>query len=325
MGGIEHAILHLLYARFFTRALNDCGLMNLPGGEPFAGLFTQGMVTHETYKSAEGKWLLPTEVDHKDGQLVEIATGKPVTVGAIEKMSKSKKNVVDLDAFVDDYGADAARWFVLSDSPPERDVEYTDSGVEGVWRFVQRLWTTVTSLPEGAPGPSHVASGATGAALDIRKAAHKALHTVTDAIEGFRFNSAVAQVHDLVNGLRKYEPTDADGIAAKAEALGILVRMIAPFIPHLAEECWEKLGGEGLVIDAAWPEVDPALLVEDTVTMPIQINGKRRAEIEIAKDLPEDEVKTIALAQDGVVRATEGLTVRKVIVVPNRIVNIVVG
>ena len=269
--------------------------MNLPGGEPFAGLFTQGMVTHETYKSAEGKWLLPTEVDHKDGQLVEIATGKPVTVGAIEKMSKSKKNVVDLDAFVDDYGADAARWFVLSDSPPERDVEYTDSGVEGVWRFVQRLWTTVTSLPEGAPGPSHVASGATGAALDIRKAAHKALHTVTDAIEGFRFNSAVAQVHDLVNGLRKYEPTDADGIAAKAEALGILVRMIAPFIPHLAEECWEKLGGEGLVIDAAWPEVDPALLVEDTVTMPIQINGKRRAEIEIAKDLPEDEVKTLSL------------------------------
>ena len=325
VGGIEHAILHLLYARFFTRALNDCGLMNLPGGEPFAGLFTQGMVTHETYKSSEGKWLLPTEVDRKDGQMVEIATGKPVTVGAIEKMSKSKKNVVDLDAFVKDYGADAARWFVLSDSPPERDVEYTDSGVEGVWRFVQRLWSTVASLPDGAPGPSQVADGVSGPALDIRKAAHKALHAVTDAIEGFRFNSAVAQVHDLVNVLRKYEPADADGIAAKAEALGILVRMIAPFIPHLAEECWETLGGEGLVVDAAWPEADPALLVENTVTMPIQINGKRRAEIEVEKGTPEEAVKSLALAQDGVVRATEGLTVRKVIVVPDRIVNIVVG
>ncbi|WP_203291083.1 leucine--tRNA ligase [Maricaulis parjimensis] len=325
VGGIEHAILHLLYARFFTRALNDCGLMNLPGGEPFAGLFTQGMVTHETYKSSEGKWLLPTDVERKDGQIVEIGTGKPVTVGAIEKMSKSKKNVVDLDAFVDDYGADAARWFVLSDSPPERDVEYTDSGVEGVWRFVQRLWTTVSSLPEGAPGPDTVAVNATGAALDIRKAAHKALHVITDAIEGFRFNSAVAQVHDLVNALRKYEPADADGIAAKAEALGILVRVIAPFVPHLAEECWETLGGEGLVIDAAWPEADPALLVEDTVTMPIQINGKRRAQIDVAKGTPEEEVKSLALAQDGVVRATEGLTVRKVIVVPDRIVNIVVG
>jgi leucyl-tRNA synthetase len=325
VGGVEHAILHLLYARFFTRALNDSGLMNMASGEPFAGLFTQGMVTHETYKSAESKWLLPEEVERRDGQTIEIATGKPVKIGAIEKMSKSKKNVVDLDAFIENYGADAARWFVLSDSPPERDVEYTDSGVEGVWRFIQRLWTTVTSLPEGAPGPLTVAADAAGQALDVRRSAHKALHQVTDAIEGFRFNSAVAQVHDLVNVLRKYEPSDAAGIAAKAEALGILVRVIAPFVPHLSEECWEALGGEGLVIDAPWPEADPALLVDDTVTMPIQVNGKRRAEITVAKGLAEDAVKELALSHDGVVRATEGLTVRKVIVVPNRIVNIVVG
>ncbi|MBO6763432.1 leucine--tRNA ligase [Maricaulis sp.] len=325
VGGIEHAILHLLYARFFTRALNDCGLMKLDGGEPFAGLFTQGMVTHETYKSADGKWLGPDEIEERDGTRVEIATGKPVTVGAIEKMSKSKKNVVDLDEFIESYGADAARWFVLSDSPPERDVEYTDSGVEGVWRFIQRLWTTVTSLPEGAPGPATIAADASGDALDIRKAAHKALKSVTDSIEGFRFNSAVAQVHDLVNALRKFEPTDAAGVAAKAEGLGILVRMIAPFVPHLAEECWSVLGGEGLVIDAAWPEADPALLVEDTVTLPIQVNGKRRAQIDVAKGTPEDLVKELALSHDGVVRATEGLTVRKVIVVPDRIVNIVVG
>jgi len=325
VGGIEHAILHLLYARFFTRALNDCGLMSLEGGEPFAGLFTQGMVTHETYKSADGKWLGPDEVEMQDGKPVEIATGQAVTVGAIEKMSKSKKNVVDLDAFIESYGADAARWFVLSDSPPERDVEYTDSGVEGVWRFIQRLWTTVTSLPDGAPGPDTVAANAQGDALEIRRAAHKALKSVTESIDGFRFNSAVAQIHDLVNAARKFEPSDETGIAAKAEALGILVRMIAPFIPHLAEECWATLGGESLVIDAAWPEADPALLVEDTVTLPIQVNGKRRDQIDVAKGAAEEEVKALALATDGVARATEGLTVRKVIVVPDRIVNIVAG
>lgn len=325
VGGIEHAILHLLYARFFTRALNDSGLMNMTSGEPFAGLFTQGMVTHETYKSSDGKWLLPDEVDQGADGPIEIATGKPVTVGSIEKMSKSKKNVVDLDAFIESYGADAARWFVLSDSPPERDVEYTDSGVEGVWRFIQRLWSTVTSLPEGAPGPLTVAADASGDALGVRRAAHKALQTVTDAIEGFRFNSAVAQVHDLVNVLRKYEPTDAPGIAAKAEALGILVRMIAPFIPHLAEECWETLGGEGLVINAAWPEADPALLVDDSVVMPVQVNGKRRAEINVPKGASQEVIQNQAMADETVQRALEGLSVRKVIVVPDRIVNIVAG
>ncbi len=325
VGGIEHAILHLLYARFFTRALNDAGLMNMKSGEPFAGLFTQGMVTHETYKSADGKWLSPEEVDLRKDGAVEMATGKPVSVGAIEKMSKSKKNVVDLDAFIESYGADAVRWFVLSDSPPERDVEYTDSGVEGVWRFVQRLWTTVTSLPEGAPGPLTVAADASGPALEIRRAAHKALHAVTDAIEGFRFNSAVAQVHDLVNVLRKYVPSDDAGIAAKTEALGILARIIAPFVPHLAEECWEHLGGEGLVIDAAWPEADPALLVEDSVTLPVQVNGKRRTEVTAPKGAAQDVVQEMVMADQTVQRALEGLTVRKVIVVPDRIVNIVAG
>ena len=181
VGGIEHAILHLLYARFFTRALNDTDLLNMDNGEPFAGLFTQGMVTHETFKSGDGRWLSPEEVDRKHDSATEIATGKPVTIGGIEKMSKSKKNVVDLDAFVEDFGADAVRWFVLSDSPPERDVEYTDSGVEGVWRFIQRLWTVMISLPEGAPGPLAVATGAEGDALALRKSAHKTLKGVTEA------------------------------------------------------------------------------------------------------------------------------------------------
>ena len=325
VGGVEHAILHLLYARFVTRALHDCGLLDMPDGEPFAGLFTQGMVTHETYKSAEGKWLSPEEIELRDGKAVELETGKPVEIGPIEKMSKSKKNVVDLDAFVESYGADAVRWFVLSDSPPERDVEYTDAGAEGVWRFVQRLWTTVDGLPEGAPGPLHAATDAAGAALDLRRAAHKAVAAVTDAIEGFRFNAAVAQIHDFVNALRKADGEDDAMLGARAEALGMLARVIAPFMPHLAEECWSRLGGEGLVIDAAWPQADAALLVEDSVTLPIQVNGKRRGEIEAAKGAAEDAVKEAALADPGVARALEGLTIRKVIVVPDRIVNIVAG
>ena len=325
VGGIEHAILHLLYARFFTRALNDTDLMNMATGEPFAGLFTQGMVTHETFKSTEGRWLAPDEVDRRHDGATEIATGKPVTIGAIEKMSKSKKNVVDLDAFVEDFGADAARWFVLSDSPPERDVEYTDSGVEGVWRFIQRLWTTVEAMPDDAPGPLTVASDAEGEALLLRKQAHKTLKAVTEAIEGFRFNTAVAQVHDLVNALRKADDSGPDMVPARAEALGILARIVAPFIPHMAEECWHHLGGEGLVIDAAWPEADATLLVESEVVLPVQVNGKRRGEISVAKGLDPESVKQLALAEEGVARSLEGLTIRKVIVVPDRIVNIVAG
>jgi leucyl-tRNA synthetase len=325
VGGIEHAILHLLYARFFTRALNDTDLLDMESGEPFAGLFTQGMVTHETFKSTEGRWLSPEEVDRKHDSATEIATGKPVTIGGIEKMSKSKKNVVDLDAFVEDFGADAARWFVLSDSPPERDVEYTDSGVEGVWRFVQRLWTVMISLPEGAPGPLTVASDAEGEALQLRKIAHKTLKGVTEAIEGFRFNSAVAQIHDLVNALRKAEADGDTMIGARAESLGILTRLISPFIPHLAEECWHRLGGEGLVIDAPWPEVEAALLVETELVLPVQVNGKRRGKISVSKGMDPELVKQRAIAEEGVARSLEGLTIRKVIVVPDRIVNIVAG
>ncbi|WP_417469310.1 leucine--tRNA ligase [Maricaulis sp.] len=325
VGGIEHAILHLLYARFFTRALNDTDLLNMDSGEPFAGLFTQGMVTHETFKSGDGRWLSPEEVDRKHDSATEIATGKPVTIGGIEKMSKSKKNVVDLDAFVEDFGADAVRWFVLSDSPPERDVEYTDSGVEGVWRFIQRLWTVMTSLPEGAPGPLAVASGAEGDALALRKSAHKTLKGVTEAIEGFRFNSAVAQIHDLVNALRKAEDGGDGMVAARAESLGILARLISPFIPHLAEECWQGLGGEGLIIDAPWPVADLTLLVENELVLPVQVNGKRRGEICVSKGLDQEKVREIAISEEGVARSLEGLTIRKVIVVPDRIVNIVAG
>ncbi|WP_109261758.1 leucine--tRNA ligase [Hyphobacterium indicum] len=322
VGGIEHAILHLLYARFFTRALHDCGLIDLPSGEPFAGLFTQGMVTHETYKSETGKWLAPTEVEDRDGQLIEIETGRPVTVGAIEKMSKSKKNVVDLDDFIDTYGADAARWFVLSDSPPERDVEYTDGGVDGVWRFVQRLWSVVDGF-EGTSGGDM--NGVSPEGLELRKTAHRTVRDVTEAIEGFRFNSAVAKVHDFVNALRKFLPANEADKAAQGESLRLLTQLISPFMPHLAEACWERLGQDGIVAAAAWPEADPALLIDNTVILAVQVNGKRRGEIELPKGADRDMAEKAALDDPGVARSLEGLNVRKVIVVPDRIVNIVAG
>jgi leucyl-tRNA synthetase len=325
VGGVEHAVLHLLYSRFFTRAMRDVGLLDLPSGEPFAALFTQGMVVHETYRSAAGKWLSPEEVDIKDGAAVEIATGAPAEIGALEKMSKSKKNVVDLDDFVKDFGADVVRWFVLSDSPPERDVEWSASGAEGAWRFVQRVWALTDAHGEAAPGVGAASPpGADeGAALALRQVAHRTLQAVTDDIEGFRFNRAVARCYELVNAIAKSKDEDAASRFARGEALRILAQVISPFLPHLAEECWEKLGFARFVATTPWPTPDASLVRADTVTMPIQVNGKRRGEIEVAKGLAEEAVKAQALAHGPVAAFLEGMSVRKVIVVPDRIVNIV--
>jgi leucyl-tRNA synthetase len=326
VGGVEHAVLHLLYARFFTRAMRDCGFLDVPeNGEPFASLFTQGMVVHETYKSAAGAWLLPEETDLKDGQRIEIATGEPVEVAPIEKMSKSKKNVVDLDAFVSDFGADVARWFVLSDSPPERDVEWTASGVKGAWNFVQRVWTLTDAHGHPAPKPGAAAPAMEPDAHALRQLAHRAIQAVTDDIEHFRFNVAVARCYELVNAIAKLKGADGGSLFARGEALRILAQLISPFMPHLAEECWEKLGFIEFCAVAPWPEADPALTARNTVTLPIQVNGKKRGEIETAKGAPEAEVRAAALANPVVAQFLEGQTIRKVIVVPDRIVNIVAG
>ncbi len=326
VGGVEHAVLHLLYARFFTRAMRDCGLLDGPAnGEPFASLFTQGMVVHETYKSASGAWLLPEETDVRDGARVELKTGAPVETGAIEKMSKSKKNVVDLDAFVSDFGADVARWFVLSDSPPERDVEWTASGVKGAWNFVQRVWTLTDAHGHPAPHLSEAAPAMEPDAHALRQAAHRAIDAVTADIEHFRFNVAVARCYELVNAIAKLKGDDAGRVFARGEALRILAQLISPFMPHLAEECWEKLGMTGFAATTPWPAADPALAARTTVTLPIQVNGKKRAEIEAAKGAPEAEVRAAALAHPAVAQFLEGQSVRKVIVVPDRIVNIVAG
>ena len=321
VGGVEHAVLHLLYARFFARAMRDVGELNLPSGEPFAGLFTQGMVTHETYKSASGDWLEPSEVAQKDGAWIEIATGATASVGPIEKMSKSKKNTVDPDAIIKAFGADTARWFVLSDSPPERDVEWTQSGAEGAARFGQRIWSIFDTLPVSATKEI----GSDDASLALRKASHKAVAAIDKAITEFRFNSAVASIHEWVAALKKAESGSDESLGARFEAASMLARCLTPFMPHLAETCWERIGGKGFVSAAGWPKADPALLEDDSVTMAVQVNGKRRGEITVLKTLAKDAVEAAAFAEPDVAAFIDGKQVKKTIVVPGRIVNIVVA
>jgi leucyl-tRNA synthetase len=331
IGGIEHAILHLLYSRYFTRAMKATGHVGLD--EPFKGLFTQGMVTHETYKSPLGEWLSPTDIafdvagDTRTAR--HLATGEPVTIGSIEKMSKSKRNVVDPDEIVATYGADTARWFMLSDSPPERDVQWTEAGVEGASRFQQRIWRLVTDtvelenqLIESVPGDDDAE------ALAVRKATHRAVAGVANDIEGLRFNRAVAQIYELTNALVRAVGLVPAAPDARLDALrqGVehLVQLVAPMMPHLAESCWELLGKDGLVADAPWPEHDPALLVDNTVVLPIQVNGKRRGEIEVERGLPAAEVEKRVLSNEAVARMLDGKAPKKVVVVPDRIVNVVV-
>ncbi|AYJ86603.1 leucine--tRNA ligase [Sphingomonas paeninsulae] len=301
IGGVEHAILHLLYARFWTRALKHIGRLDV--AEPFAGLFTQGMVTHETYKDASGKWLAPDEV--RDGK--SIASGDPITLGRIEKMSKSKKNTVDPGPILDGYGADAVRWFMLSDSPPERDLEWSESGIEGTWRFVQRLWRLFDS-PGGNAGVDKV----------VDRALHRAIAGVATEIDALHFNKAVAKIHELANVLEKAAPS-----ASRDAAITTLTRLIAPMLPHLAEEAWENLGGKGLIADQLWPDADPALLIDDEVTIAIQINGKLRDTLTVDKGSTRETLEALALASDKVIKSLSGAVPKKVIVVPDRLVNIV--
>jgi leucyl-tRNA synthetase len=311
IGGIEHAVLHLLYSRFFTRALRDCGYLDL--AEPFAGLFTQGMVCHETYQDSAGNWLFPEEVARDDKGAT--ARGRPVTIGRSEKMSKSKKNVVGLETIVERYGADTARLYLLSDSPPERDLEWTDTGIEGVWRYVNRLWRLATerSLPPSGAKPEgdHPA----------RRAIHRAIAAVTDDLDKFRFNRAVARIRELTNLLEV--AADLPGPVLR-EGIETAVRLIGPMMPHLAEEAWQALGHDTLLADAAWPKAEAALLVEDSVTVAVQVNGKLRATLQLPRDADEATASAAALALEGVTRAMAGKPARKVIVVPNRIVNLVV-
>jgi len=312
IGGIEHAVLHLLYARFFTRALRDCGYLRL--SEPFAGLFTQGMVCHETYQDGDGNWLFPEQVTRDEHGAT--MNGAPVTIGRSEKMSKSKRNLVGLEAITERYGADTARLYLLSDSPPERDLEWTDAGIEGVWRYVNRLWRLATNSalppPGGVPEGDHPA----------RRAVHRAIHWVTDDFDKFRFNRAVARIRELTNLL------EDDGARLPPlvlrEGIETAVRLIAPMMPHLAEELWQTLGHDTLLADEPWPKAAAALLLDERVTVAVQVNGKLRATLELPRDADQDAASKAALAQEGVTRALAGKPVRKVILVPNRIINLVI-
>ena len=329
IGGIEHAILHLLYSRFFTRAMREAGHLNI--AEPFKGLFTQGMVVHETYKGPNG-WVTPVEIkiEESDGKRRAslLADGTPIEIGSIEKMSKSKKNVVDPDDIIASYGADTARWFMLSDSPPERDVIWTEAGVEGAHRFVQRVWRLISEsadvLAKAEPKAAHDGDAAT-----VSKAAHKALKSIGEDIGKLAFNKAVARIYELSNTLQaplaeaSAGKTSAEVVSALREAIDILIVMIAPMMPHLAEECWTAIGGKGMVADRPWPKFDAALVVDNEITYPVQINGKKRADLTIARDADQVTVEKAALALEAVQKALDGKSPRKVIVVPQRIVNVV--
>ena len=323
VGGIEHAVLHLLYSRFFTRALRRCGYLDVD--EPFAGLFTQGMVCHETYRDPNGTWLFPNQVAwDAEGRATAAATGKPVTVGRSEKMSKSRKNVVDPAEIIATYGADTARLYMLSDSPPDRDLEWTEAGIEGAWRYLNRLWRMVVEpvaelAPADAPRPELA-----DAAAALWRDMHKTIAGVTDDLEKFHFNRAVARIREFTNALEAFrEPGDAAEWVRRA-GLETAVRMIGPVMPHLAEELWHRLGHETLLADAPWPEADRALLVDETVTVAIQVNGKLRGTVELPRDMARRAAEDLALAQENVQRAMAGRPPRKVIIVPNKVINVVV-
>ncbi len=309
IGGIEHAILHLLYARFWTRALAHCGLVDVK--EPFASLFTQGMVTHETYgRKIDGRevWYSPAEVERSSDGAVLKADGQPVEIGKVIKMSKSKKNVVDPEDIIRDYGADAVRWFMLSDSPPERDLPWSEAGIEGCGRFVQRLWRLFGQFDGSASGEDKA----------LARKMHQTVAAVSEDIEALAFNKAVARIYELTSAVEKAQPS-----ASRNEAIRTLLLLVSPMMPHLAEEGWEALEGGSLVAEAAWPEVDPAMLVEDEVTIAVQVKGKLRDTLTVAKGLPKEELEALALGSEKVQRSIDGAEVRKVIVVPDRLVNIV--
>ena len=323
IGGIEHAVLHLLYSRFFTRALKQCGYLGVD--EPFAGLFTQGMICHETYAGPNGAWLTPDQITRAEDGTLTTLDGQAVTVGRAEKMSKSRKNTVDPAEIIGTYGADTARWFMLSDSPPDRDMEWTDAGIEGAYRFVQRLWRLIAGglgkLPAvDAPVPDSLGA----AALALRRNTHKTIQAVSADVEQFRFNRAVARLHELSNTLGNFEAKDDGGRWVQREAFEALTRLTGPMMPHLAEELWQRLGHERLLVDEPWPEADLELTVDDSVTVAVQVNGKLRGTIAVSHDAEDGVLQEAALGLPGVQRVIGDREVRKVIVVKNRIVNVVV-
>ena len=331
IGGIEHAVLHLLYSRFFTRALKQCGYLGIK--EPFEGLLTQGMVCHETYRDENGKWLYPDEVEitgYKSARALEGAQGgSAVTVGRSEKMSKSRKNVVDPESIIETYGADTARLFMLSDSPPDRDLDWTEAGIEGAWRYVNRLWRMVNQAP-APPGTFLATIGVTRPdalgehSQAVLKIIHRTIVAVSDDLDKFHFNRAVARIRELTNELEDLSPEEEGADWVMRQGLETAVYLIGPMMPHLAEELWHSLGHQTLLADTPWPEAEADQLVEKNVTVAVQVNGKLRGTLDLPKDSDDQTAETAALALENVSAAIAGKPIRKVIIVPNRIINVVV-
>ena len=313
IGGVEHAILHLLYSRFFARAMNATGHLPKKAIEPFNALFTQGMVCHATYQDPDGKWLNPDDIKQSESGEYITLDGQKVTVGQSIKMSKSKKNVVDPDDIIDQYGADTARWFVMSDSPPERDVEWTASGAEAAWKHLQRVWRLTVEITEDN-------SSDASKDIELEKAKNIAIDAVTKGVEGFAFNKSIAALYQFTNILAK-SPASKN---AKIDAMLTMAQLMQPMTPHLAEEIWSSLGGDGLVTEAKWPILDASMLINDTIVLPIQVNGKRRDEIQVNLDLSKDEIEKIVLERQSVLRILDGNAPKKIIVVPGKIVNVVI-
>ena len=313
IGGVEHAILHLLYSRFFARAMNATGHLPKKAIEPFNALFTQGMVCHATYQDPDGKWLNPDDIKQSESGEFITLDGQKVTVGQSIKMSKSKKNVVDPDDIIDQYGADTARWFVMSDSPPERDVEWTASGAEAAWKHLQRVWRLTVEITEDS-------SSDVSKDIELEKAKNIAIDAVTKGVEGFAFNKSIAALYQFTNILAK-SPASKN---AKIDAMLTMAQLMQPMTPHLAEEIWSTLGGDGLVTEAKWPILDASMLIDDTIVLPIQVNGKRRDEIQVNVDLSKDEIEKIVLERPSVLRILDGNAPKKIIVVPGKIVNVVI-
>ena len=328
IGGIEHAILHLLYARFYARAMQKTG--HLAVGEPFDGLFTQGMVNHETYRDPDGQWLAPQEIIRRENDAVLAADENvAVQIGGVEKMSKSKKNVVDPDDIIALYGADTARWFMLSDSPPERDVQWTQDGIEGAWRFVNRVWRLFeAAAANGAAEQATLESAPDGAALDLYQAVQKVTLAITEDLEALAFNRAVARAYELTNALSGFRPKDATDRQVYADGVRRLAQLLGPMMPHLAESGWQLLGGPavsgGLLADAPWPQADMAVLQENHLTLPVQINGKKRAEISVPKDADAATIEQLVLAEPQLEKFLDGTSIKKTIIVPGRIINLVI-
>lgn len=322
IGGVEHAVLHLLYSRFWTRALRDCGYA-VPADEPFTGLFTQGMVNHRAWKDDTGRWYLPSEVSTEGGAPVEIATGKALIDVGVIKMSKSKKNTIDPQDIIDTYGADSARLFILSDSPPERDIEWSTAGIEGAWKYVNKLHRIISDATNDLQNTGEKPSSFSDNATKLRRETHKAIDGVGRGIEAFHMNKAVAILRELSNTISSFKAADNADKWALREAIETFVQMINPMMPHLAEELWEELGHKTPLTQTPWPKADPALLENDTVTLAVQVNGKMRATITLPASADQKTAETEALAQESVKAAIEGKSVKKIIVVPGRIVNVV--